>query len=249
MEVHHHSHTARKKFLHYFWEFLMLFLAVFCGFLAEYQLEHKIEKEKEKQYITSLVQDLAYDTMKYDQTIKRLNKKFPSYDSALHFLNNPGVYNNHFPFRFYIKTNTEHIYIPIAPTIQQLKNSGNLRLIRKKLVLDSILIYHSNITGLLQNQSDYVLEYNKRLIRDQEKAVDFSGLNQYLNDIVSGQVNDDRSEYDLSLFSNDKQKLKELSNLFIGTKASELFYINVLGTMKEQATALILFVKKEYRLK
>jgi len=44
MEVHHHGHTERKKWTHYFWEFLMLFLAVFCGFLAEYQLEHKIEK-------------------------------------------------------------------------------------------------------------------------------------------------------------------------------------------------------------
>ena len=29
MEVHAHTHTARKKWTHYFWEFLMLFLAVF----------------------------------------------------------------------------------------------------------------------------------------------------------------------------------------------------------------------------
>ena len=35
MEVHAHTHTARKKWTHYFWEFLMLFFAVFCGFLAE----------------------------------------------------------------------------------------------------------------------------------------------------------------------------------------------------------------------
>ena len=35
MEVHAHTHTARKKWTHYFWEFLMLFLAVFSGFLAE----------------------------------------------------------------------------------------------------------------------------------------------------------------------------------------------------------------------
>ncbi len=51
MEVHHHPHTSRKKWTHYFWEFLMLFLAVFCGFLAEYQLEHKIEKDREKQFM------------------------------------------------------------------------------------------------------------------------------------------------------------------------------------------------------
>jgi len=43
MEVHAHTHTARKKWTHYFWEFLMLFLAVFCGFLAENQREHMIE--------------------------------------------------------------------------------------------------------------------------------------------------------------------------------------------------------------
>ncbi len=58
MEVHAHTHTPRKKWTHYFWEFLMLFLAVFCGFLAEYQLEHKIEKERERDYIKSLIADL-----------------------------------------------------------------------------------------------------------------------------------------------------------------------------------------------
>ena len=62
MEVHHHAHTARKKWTHYFWEFLMLFLAVFCGFLAEYQLEHKIEKDRAKQYVYSLYEDLKTDT-------------------------------------------------------------------------------------------------------------------------------------------------------------------------------------------
>jgi len=30
MEVHHHSHTTRCKWTHYFWEFLMLFLSVCC---------------------------------------------------------------------------------------------------------------------------------------------------------------------------------------------------------------------------
>ena len=62
MEVHAHSHTARKKWAHYFWEFLMLFLAVFCGFLAEYQLEHTIEKSREKQYMISMLEDLQIDT-------------------------------------------------------------------------------------------------------------------------------------------------------------------------------------------
>ena len=45
MEVHTHTHTARKKWTHYLWEFLMLFLAVFAGFLAENQREHIVEHQ------------------------------------------------------------------------------------------------------------------------------------------------------------------------------------------------------------
>ena len=55
MEVHAHTHTERKKWTHYLWEFLMLFLAVFCGFLAENQREHYIEHQREKQYMRSLL--------------------------------------------------------------------------------------------------------------------------------------------------------------------------------------------------
>src|SRR5215813_2913843 len=61
MEVHQHTHTPRKKFTHYLWEFLMLFLAVFCGFLAENQREHLVEHSREKQYILSLVEDVKTD--------------------------------------------------------------------------------------------------------------------------------------------------------------------------------------------
>ncbi|MGB3155835.1 MAG: hypothetical protein WBB06_14610, partial [Chitinophagaceae bacterium] len=69
MEVHAHSHTERKKWTHYFWEFLMLFLAVFCGFLAEYQLEHKIEKDREKQFMQTMVEDLKSDTTQLSRLI------------------------------------------------------------------------------------------------------------------------------------------------------------------------------------
>src|SRR5687768_16040736 len=55
MEVHHHAHTAMKRWTHYFWEFLMLFLAVFAGFMAENQREHYVEHLREKQFTRSLV--------------------------------------------------------------------------------------------------------------------------------------------------------------------------------------------------
>src|SRR6185503_15814289 len=76
MEVHAHTHTARKKWTHYFWEFLMLFLAVFCGFLAEYQLEHKIEADKEKQFIASMVKEIQSDTAQLHRVLRDSDRKY-----------------------------------------------------------------------------------------------------------------------------------------------------------------------------
>ena len=58
MEVHAHTHTPRKKWTHYFWEFLMLFLAVTLGFFVENQREHYIENKRERQYMHSFYEDL-----------------------------------------------------------------------------------------------------------------------------------------------------------------------------------------------
>src|SRR6478752_5113751 len=79
MEVHAHTHPAsggtRKKWTHYFWEFLMLFLAVFCGFLTENFREHQIEKDRAKQYIISLYEDLKNDSTRIEQLIAYDDKK------------------------------------------------------------------------------------------------------------------------------------------------------------------------------
>src|SRR5688572_32201721 len=88
MEIHSHFHTPRKKWIHYFWEFLMLFLAVFCGFLAEYQLEHKIEKDRSKQYIRSFYDDLHVNLGSFSRVLSfnesktaAFNDIFLCYDS------------------------------------------------------------------------------------------------------------------------------------------------------------------------
>src|SRR5678810_605633 len=86
MEVHAHSHTPRKKWTHYLWEFLMLFLAVFCGFLAEYQLEHVIEHKREKQFIQSFIEDLKIDTAAINRNLIFRHKKMEQMDSLMNLL-------------------------------------------------------------------------------------------------------------------------------------------------------------------
>ncbi len=64
MEVHSHTHTPRKKWTHYFWEFLMLFLAVFCGFLAEIIREHQVENERAKTLAKNLYKEIVADSIR-----------------------------------------------------------------------------------------------------------------------------------------------------------------------------------------
>jgi hypothetical protein len=152
MEVDTHSHTARKKWTHYFWEFLMLFLAVFCGFLAENQREHMVEHKREKQYMKSLLEDLQNDIadLKNDTAFwslqfkriafiqKEIKKPVEKRDKMLLY-----VYSN------YMRWYEELIYHD--RTIAQLKNGGNFRLIRNTAIAASLIEYDATVNARLRN--------------------------------------------------------------------------------------------------
>jgi len=146
MEVHHHAHTARKKWTHYFWEFLMLFLAVFCGFLAENQREHYVERHREKEFLESLINDLLADTVQLNRTIILAENQVKITDSLMALINNEdrgedvikSLYRYHFSNRLakpYFEDRTS----------SQLKNAGGMRLVQNKLVADLIIKYWSLI--------------------------------------------------------------------------------------------------------
>jgi len=158
MEVHAHTHTSRKKWTHYFWEFLMLFLAVFCGFLAEYQLEHKIEKDREMIYISNLYEDLKSDTSIYKE-YGRTSKEFEArIDSLMRLLRSPGR-NAHLDKIYYyarVLTLNTNITYPSQRTFTQMKNSGMLRLISKQRVADNVSTYYLELDEIL-SQNGFIL--------------------------------------------------------------------------------------------
>ena len=164
MEVHHHSHTSdppdsyldhrgRKKWTHYFWEFLMLFLAVFCGFLAEYQLEHKIERDRAKELARSLYEELKSDSVvvaeKYEYRIKQENacKYLMNYFKDSPVVNVSKKFVINFVHAAALRTPT--LFEPRTVILEQLKNSGSLRYFKskemQKLIGDlSIAIHNVN---------------------------------------------------------------------------------------------------------
>ena len=142
MEVHHHSHTERKKFTHYLWEFLMLFLAVFCGFLAENFREHQVEHQREKQYMITMLEDLKSDTSIVAQVVAYWNDINNSIDSVADAIQFP-IDQTDFAKAYRHLSNALNYYgfRYNDRTISQLKNSGGFRLIRQKDVANKIILY------------------------------------------------------------------------------------------------------------
>ena len=161
MELHQHTHTPRKKWTHYFWEFLMLFLAVTLGFFVENQREHYIEHQREKQFIKSLFNDIISDTANIAKIINARTVKELMLDSISHMMNSPrpaNFINQIYPYAVLIGRTLPYRFVPNDGTMQQLKNSGALRLIRNRAVVDSIGKYDINVRNIL---GQYAVEENQ----------------------------------------------------------------------------------------
>ena len=159
MEVHHHSHTSRKKWTHYFWEFLMLFLAVFCGFMAENQREHYVEHQREKQYMLTMVEDLKSDTIQLSFAIQywaAINSSMDSVAEAL--ILSLGLADFPKAYRHLNNALNYYSFTYNDRTIAQLKNAGGFRLIRKKNVANKIIAYDQFNNDAIRNIAS---QYNK----------------------------------------------------------------------------------------
>jgi hypothetical protein len=227
MEVHAHSHlasgethTPRKKWTHYFWEFLMLFLAVFCGFLAEYKLEHLIENQREKKYIISFIEDLKSDTISITQNVKSKLEKRKDHDSLIWYLNRSNP--NQFTQKTYLfarqLTRTSNFF-PSDGTIKQLKNSGGLRLIK--------------------NQQNEITEIRPMM----GKLLDAN----VLETMVYGDVVQPPSG-NPPLRTVDKDFILDFIYAVHQLKGSDALNAVRLQRLKERAIGIILFLKKEYHL-
>jgi len=249
MEVHAHTHTERKKWTHYLWEFLMLFLAVFCGFLAEYQLEHVVEHNREKEYIESMVNDLKTDSIRVAGVIDYNNRLVSGFDSLLQNIYHTPYTDSSIRTLYYLKetyTLVKHNLIFSKGTIIQLKNSGSLRLIRKRAVADSIIKYDIN-SERVESQGEGVDFAGKKLLDlsvkvfDGENVLDYNSSSNY-KEILN-------STKKFTLLTNDEKLIKEYANLAKFKKDVIINYIRQLTNLESRIPAIIQFLKKEYHLK
>ena len=157
MEVHHHPHVEKKSFKEYLLEGLMIFLAVSMGFIAENIREHISDKEKEKVFIESLVEDLEADQKYLKEQGIYFTERLQQLDTLITLLNTKERITNTNDFYYYGRLATRYTSLVLhTGTIDEVKNSGGLRLIRKKGLPKKIIEYY--------NQLPIIKEYEVRLM-------------------------------------------------------------------------------------
>jgi len=245
MEVHAHTHTPRKKWTHYLWEFLMLFLAVFCGFLAENIREHQIEHRREKQFMKSLLADIREDTAEINKSIVEAVKSKQYQDSLLFYL------YNHQPVDFLpaniINTLTGNALLRLnvsfnVVTAQQLKNAGNLRLIRKQEIIRKISLYWNEQENVKINLDRYLI-YRNRGREFEEKLFAYSDYDLVEAGLIAP------PEKGLRVINTDHALWSEYANIISHCKITTKQYITKLQKQLTMSLDLILLLQKEYHLK
>jgi hypothetical protein len=236
METHAHDlHKAPGHgWKHYFFEFFMLFLAVFCGFLAENWREQLGDHNHEKEYMHSLVEDIKSDTLLSNKVLIRLNRTMAGIDSVMEALSSPEIINNsNNAFRLWSKNLGFADFIYNDGTIQQLKNSGGLRLIRNKAVADSILKYDLIVRNFY-GQADLM----NRVLGDQHiysQLFDFISLNKNKNIPVP-------------LTEQGKKLVNEAyANRKVWSYAMSIL-IERLKDVNKEGKSILAFIKEQYQL-
>ena len=247
MEVHAHTHTARKKWTHYFWEFLMLFLAVFCGFFAENLREHQVEHQREKQFMKTLIKDLELDIAGIND---KLNVRQQTREEMAFVINRLSVGNiDSASDSLYYFSRHLLIFGQFATndrTIIQLRNAGNMRLIRNQNVSDSILSYYK-IENVLAFY--YSVENDIRMKLRELMGKIFDGY--YMDKMVLDSTTTltfKLPDFKPPLLSKDGDAINQYKMQLHLFRSVYYATMTNLSNYKHKARELIDLIKKEYHL-
>jgi hypothetical protein len=252
MEVHHHPHlphAEKRKFKEYFLEFLMIFLAVTLGFFAESIREHLGDRSKEREYLSSMVSELQYDTAQYSHLVQELNYLRPILDSLYVNAKEAKRFNYVLQGQWNTPVNAlTTTYQPSLTTIEQLKSSGNLRLIDDKNIARKIVGYAAYVqNNILTSRTTDMNDASNNIFSQEDAISDEADFSKKIDDNIQNNIPLENSDlYDMPLLVKDSVTLNKLANSFINLKARNYGYSGVLNRADTLATQLIQSINNKY---
>jgi hypothetical protein len=248
MEVHHHPdvHHKPKKWKEYFLEFLMIFLAVSLGFIAENLREHLTERAKEKQYIEGFIRNLKDDTARLRHVIKNDRQQAKGVDSLLRLSHlNMTIDSNRKSFYYFVTgyCYNSAVFKSNDATLQQLKSTGDYRLIEKDHVADSLTKYDAD-THAVYGQGEFYEIYYKEILSRLDELTDMTVLGD--TSFIKGGILMNRTFPQLRA---ENGKLITFFNKILVFKLITSSYVeNDLVPQLENSKRLIGFLKNKYSI-
>jgi hypothetical protein len=248
LEVHHHPdlHHKPKKWKEYFLEFLMIFLAVTMGFIAENIREHITNRSKEKEYIRGFIRNVEDDTANLRQIISFDNIQVNGIDSFLHLRHSDMKLDRNRKFFYSLANHNLYKSAPFISnnaTLQQLKSTGDYRLIENDHVVDSLSKYDMDIQGI-SGETNYYSDYFREILSRLDDLTDMSiyGDTSYIkNGIFTSKP--------FPELGTDSNQLRILFNKVFDFRIITSSYANnMLKPELDNATRLISFLKKKYNI-
>ena len=227
----------------------MLFLAVSLGFLVENQREHFVEHQRAKIYAANLYEELKKDTARLNSVSRKNNEVAGQLDTFCIMVKENKRQNvTTGMLYFYANSVTQVEYFSSSnTTIEQLKSSGNLRIMGSKLAY-KISEYDKMIRELEKEYDLSKVEFAKM------EDLHFKMIDVYFSEkMFAGRPEEPRDSVfkvnDLPM-SNDP----ELMKAYIGWLKfeSNIYHYQVrryLSPLRDSATQLLALVKKEYHMK
>ncbi len=247
MEVHHHPHVEKKNFKEYLLEGLMIFIAVSMGFIAESIRENISDSVKEKEYMVSLVNDLKNDILSIKTNLAIKKSGIEKADSVLSILREKDFQNKTGEIYYFGRLlSIRSFYYSNDGTIQQLKNAGGFRFIKKRNVIDSLQRYISrtgNLLSLQELEESNLNDYRKIL----NNLFDAQIFNQMYDTTRVG-LNIKRLNFNPPLISNNPLTINEFNMKVVYIKGVRFAEIGIFAVLSDMAAAIIELIEKEYHL-
>lgn len=164
MEAHHHAKVHHeKKWKEYLFEFLMLFLAVSAGFIVENIRDNYQEKQRAKEYAHMLLKDVVKDTLELHSLRNFYQQSINAIDTLEQLRQQYGTAIPDIDFYRYGQYALSAYRTSFNDaTLQQLKNSGNLRYFGNLQLKEKVSEYDNSI-GTFLLREDLELSYKNEV--------------------------------------------------------------------------------------
>lgn len=235
-----------KLWGNYFKEFLMLFLAVFLGFWVENQRQDREDRQTEKTFMTSLLAELAEDSLKLVEGIRQNQMKQKGFDSLILAIEQPlPLTDSSLHLSYYLQrryTGSNQSVRLSERTMKQLHSTGGFRHIQNQAALG----HYQEYLNRLNDQGHVMVFVYQIKAREMSSRLFDAACVHGLTRETSRQLLDPNRK--LKPLDGSTREVNEYANWLTSSNGAFYYYGLQMEDMLVRVGHLMSAIEKEYQL-